>query len=622
MRLVVVVLLLGGCVAAEEAYRYVVEGVLPASKTLNIESVVAACEWLGQAVSEGTIATATALAAAGRVVDLGCCNESAGALLNNVALQCGALYGGSADCERGAVFARAVETAPATAAIALNYAYFLEQRDKPREAALVLSRARETSSAIGLRIAAASLCPPHASTSLELKSRYEKLLGRLEALAVELEGAPLSQEAASLVGFLPIAWPYLGYAYEPLASRLARIYVAASAPLNARPRPANAALRLLVVAELGRNTSPGLLFEAVFEGLCERLDVFLAAPRDLSTPFVDRARRLAHAVVDLTPEDIVAAQPDALLFLAVGLSPRTYALAAARLAPVQISFGHGHPITSGLVDTIDYFVSSLAFESDAHEPFLAEEREQSATYDLAAERAAGLSAGALESSWEVGPRCRNGIQRYTEQLVLFDSRTIGMRPPPLAVRPATLPERPRFACLQHSKKFHPDFDDVLLLLLREVPQATIIVLEGARTHLPRWRSRGLDVSRFHFVPRSSRETILGLVQASDAFLDTFPWGAGLTLLEALAVCTPPVVLPARTGVLQLAKGHLEAVDLDRHLVAANVSHYVAISKRIALDPAFRAYLRHKACLAADALFDANAAVDEWEAFIRRAVAQF
>ena len=43
---------------------------------------------------------------------------------------------------------------------------------------------------------------------------------------------------------------------------------------------------------------------------------------------------------------------------------------------------------------------------------------------------------------------------------------------------------------------------------------------------------------------------------SDAVLDPFPWGAGVTAYEAFALCVPVVSLPARTTVLQLALGQV------------------------------------------------------------------
>ncbi|KAJ8601687.1 hypothetical protein CTAYLR_003176 [Chrysophaeum taylorii] len=515
------------------------------------------------------------------------------------------------------MLSRAYEASPDDRSIALKFGYYLEQRDLALEAAEVLGgyRNRKSDDDAGLRIAAASLCPPHSKNASRVKGRYAELLGRLESLRVEESGL----EPSELVGSMPISWPYLGYSVAPLMSRLAALYRNATTTRGVAPRARRRARavgpKIGVVAELGLNTSPGMLFEKVFLGLCGRFETYIIAPTTLDTPFLNIARRAAIAV-DAVPSDL-----DVLVYLALGLSSATWTLAMSRLAPVQIVFGHGHPITSGL-DTVDYFVSSVEFQRaryagddrDEDEPRNPDE------YDAAAARAAGIDVVAPVEA--VGPRCRDGLQAYAEQLVLFDSRTIGIEPPAVVSRvepPRT--DSPVFACLQHSKKFHPDFDLVLRAVLEAVPDAKILVLEGTRrAHLERWTlSLGEAVDRLVFVPRTTRSEILTLVASADAFLDTFPWGAGLTLLESLAVCTPPVILPANTTVLQLGLGHLRAAGLEEDLVARDIPHFASIARRLATDATFRIAMRRRACASRAAIFDEKPAIEEWAAFIARVV---
>jgi predicted O-linked N-acetylglucosamine transferase (SPINDLY family) len=58
---------------------------------------------------------------------------------------------------------------------------------------------------------------------------------------------------------------------------------------------------------------------------------------------------------------IHGARLDVLVFPDIGLDPRNLALAALRLAPVQVALA-GHPASSGL-DSIDWFVSGAALEA-------------------------------------------------------------------------------------------------------------------------------------------------------------------------------------------------------------------------------------------------------------------
>ena len=120
-----------------------------------------------------------------------------------------------------------------------------------------------------------------------------------------------------MVGNLPIAWPYLGYASLPLTRRLGRLYAAADRAWaggiaahvlerRGEPTPVLRKPRVVIVAELGANTSPGLLFHGVFVGLAARddLELCFAAPRSLDSDFAAAARDAAAAVVDLDPGDL------------------------------------------------------------------------------------------------------------------------------------------------------------------------------------------------------------------------------------------------------------------------------------------------------------------------------
>ena len=190
--------------------------------------------------------------------------------------------------------------------------------------------------------------------------------------------------------------------------------------------------------------------------------------------------------------------------------------------------------------------------------------------------------------------------------------------PRVAPRPARKGRAPR-AGLQHSKKLHPDFDASLAAVFAKAPgDALVLMLEGARTHLARWNATlgPAAAARLVFLPRMPREDLLAIVRVSDALLDTHPWGGGVTVLEALAVCTPPVVLPSRTSVLQLALGHLRTLQLDDQLVARDSEAYGALAARIATEPAFRQLMRLTICRRNAWLFEADKAVDEWARFLR------
>jgi len=180
-------------------------------------------------------------------------------------------------------------------------------------------------------------------------------------------------------------------------------------------------------------------------------------------------------------------------------------------------------------------------------------------------------------------------------------------------------------CLQHSKKLHPRMDAALKAILLGDPHAVIVLLEGSRVHLPRWEAllgdRGL-VARLRFCPRVQHAALLALLQVGDSFLDTFPWGAGVTSAEALGACLPVVTLPAEITVLQLALGQYRAMGLGSWLVARDPAHFAELALRLGRDPAFRGDARRAVCSRRPLLFAQRGVVDEWAAFLERAAKPF
>ena len=402
----------------------------------------------------------------------------------------------------------------------------------------------------------------------------------------------------------------------PLAKRLGRLYAAAGVqPAGVAPycsKEPRTKPRVAVVAEFGGNTSPGLLFVNVFKGLREkygdRLELGIVVPEGLDTDFTATAVDAAAFVVYIPSDDMVEAanvieqaQPDVLVYLALGLAHQTYALARRRLARVVLVFGHGHPLTSGL-DTVDYFVSSESYERDPTWPNRgASERHAinaeaavffdddsmvlgaSSDADDAARKAAGLAPdyGATGATLrlEAAPR-GDGAQKYEEQLVLFEHSSIGFDEPPAPPYSTRadldLPENaPVFCVLQHSKKLHPDFDAALSSCSRKGPRGLHFVVGGRadasaalQSITRRGRARATDFFAAH-----GRERVLQVVSQCDAFLDTYPWGGGVTVLESLSMCTPVVVLPRKTTILQLGLGHLRTIGLERDLAARDVDQF-------------------------------------------------
>ena len=242
---------------------------------------------------------------------------------------------------------------------------------------------------------------------------------------------------------------------------------------------------------------------------------------------------------------LAEARLDVLFYPDIGMEPFTYFLAFSRLAPLQLTTW-GHPVTTGL-PTMDAFVSAAAIEP----------------------------AGAGE--------------HYSERLVLPEWPLLHY------ARPATVvplersglglgADAPLLICPQSLFKLHPGFDDLIGRVLRRLPRARLLLIEGrpAWNDALRRRFAGAvpDVAeRIGFVPRLSPQDFLALCAAADLMLDIPHWAGGNTTLEALAMGTPVLTLPGAFMRGRLTAGLLRRAGLD-DLIAADADDYAAKAERI------------------------------------------
>ncbi|EWY35657.1 hypothetical protein N825_05190, partial [Skermanella stibiiresistens SB22] len=304
------------------------------------------------------------------------------------------------------------------------------------------------------------------------------------------------------------------------------------------------------------------------QGLVRGLDRRRLHVTLFTTPHAGDAMRAALAaaadrVVEL-PLDLAAARDrvaaerlDVLYYPDIGMSALTYFLAFARLAPLQC-VGWGHPDTTGIAN-LDRFLSCDAMEPD--------------------------DAG----------------DHYTETLVRLPGPTIHYARPAL---PARLKPRSAFGlpddahvhvCPQSLFKIHPDFDRVLVELLRRDPKALVALLSGRDRNLDELLRRriaraGPDVvSRLRFLRQMPLPDFLSLVAVSDVMLDPLHYSGGNTSLEALALGTPIVTWPGRFMRGRHTHGFHRLMELD-DCVARDHDHYVDIAHALANDPARRAHV--------------------------------
>jgi predicted O-linked N-acetylglucosamine transferase (SPINDLY family) len=286
--------------------------------------------------------------------------------------------------------------------------------------------------------------------------------------------------------------------------------------------------------------------------------------------------------LERTREHISAEEFDILFYPDIGMSPMTYLLAFARLAPVQC-VTWGHPVTTG-IRTMDYFLSS-----DLMEP-------------------------------------TGGEQHYTERLIRLS------RLPTYYYRP-TLPgstlnfrgkvglgERTTlYVCPQSLFKLQPNFDPIMGAILREDPHGELILIEGSLKHWSELLMRRLQntvpdvINRIRFLPRLSGGDFLQLLATADVILDPFHWSGGNTSYEAFAVGTPIVTLPGdfmRGRVTFACYKQMGVMDC----VATSEAEYVKLAIRLGTDRTFRKEVREAILSRNRVLFEDIEVVRELESF--------
>jgi protein O-GlcNAc transferase len=315
------------------------------------------------------------------------------------------------------------------------------------------------------------------------------------------------------------------------------------------PRPLRRGRRrVAVVSAHLRTHTVARLFGPLFEALGGAFDLHTVA---LEPPSPEWRARLAavgtvHSGAATAREwrdRIAALQADVLIYPEVGMDALTQALAATRLAPVQLALW-GHPVTTGL-PSIDWMLSP-----DAMEPPDAE-------------------------------------RHYRERLLRLPGLGHGLKP---EAQPAPiLPWTPGddgdvdLLCAQTVYKLLPAMDTLFGRILTARPRARLHLLGDDRPAVRDWlRARmaptlaaaGADPDRqlsIHgFLPLPQ---YLGLAQACRLNLASVGWSGGMSSLDLLTHGLPTLALPGATMRSRQAAAMLQRLDLSE-LIASDEDDYV------------------------------------------------
>ena len=149
-----------------------------------------------------------------------------------------------------------------------------------------------------------------------------------------------------------------------------------------------------------------------------------------------------------------------------------------------------------------------------------------------------------------------------------------------------------FFCPQSVFKMHPLFDFVFADILRQTPNAHVVVTSGRRTAWTKRYELRLEMSlgpelmdRMHILQRISSEKFLNLLQISDVLLHPFPFDGSRTSADGIGVGIPVLTLPAEYLRGRMCQAFYRTMDMPE-LVAKNRSHYVSIANQLATNKKF------------------------------------
>jgi protein O-GlcNAc transferase len=360
----------------------------------------------------------------------------------------------------------------------------------------------------------------------------------------------------------PFYLPYRPFDVRALLSRYGDLACAAAAAHWRREtapgrtlRPPRDRLRLAVVSGQVRQHP---VWEIVLRGLIAHMDrrrfeIFLYHTASLSddetvwaAAHVDRFVQgpkpmqgwLAEAEKD---------RPDAIFYPEVGMDPVACALAALRLAPLQVA-GWGHPVTTAL-RTMDLFVSGEFLEG----------------------------AGAE--------------QHYREQLVRLPGTGVCTDLTPVPVQRWEGPDRPanvvRFTLCQQPIKFDPADDVLLARIAKQAGPSEFWLASPKKLHwataklrdrlAAAFRAEGLDPdAHLRVLPWLPRDEFAGFLDEMDVYLDCPAFSGYTTAWQAIHRGVPIVTLEGEFQRQRLAAGLLRQIgNIDG--VASSRDRYVEIA---------------------------------------------
>lgn len=268
------------------------------------------------------------------------------------------------------------------------------------------------------------------------------------------------------------------------------------------------------------------------------------------------------------------------------MDPHSYALAHARLAPVQLAM-HGHADTTG-IPNIDYYVTYAGFDEKSFSHY--------------SERVLRVEGHTMLPIWyDLQPFKADSSQKY------------GLR------TKYNIPEDAFvYACLQTLFKITPNMDRAIKKILTDVPNAVILLKELPMTDkvgqflINRLRQTlGDDISRVIVLPPLDDLEYQNIFSTVDAVLDSFPFGGHTSSMDAFSNGLPVVTLPTSLLSGRCTLGFLRTLHAEE-LIAKDENDFINIAVRLATDEAFFSDAKRRIAQNFPKLIKDQTSVKSWE----------
>jgi predicted O-linked N-acetylglucosamine transferase (SPINDLY family) len=192
-------------------------------------------------------------------------------------------------------------------------------------------------------------------------------------------------------------------------------------------------------------------------------------------------------------------------------------------------------------------------------------------------------------------------------------------PPPPSRAAEGLPEAAFvFCCFNNPAKITPEVFTTWMAILKAAPRSVLWLYAGAPGAAENLRAHavagGIAPERLVFAQPAPHAEHLARQALADLVLDTWPYGAHTTAIDALRMGIPILSLPGKSFASRVGASLLTALDLPE-LIAADRARYVAKAVALADDRAGLAALktRVRAAVEASAVFDPSAFARSLEA---------